>query len=75
MPVAQITAEPVAHLRVGAEDAVPIHLRGQRGLHRAQLDAALLRHRGNARGQAAAQGHQHVLDRGDSLVLRGELQT
>src|SRR5690349_21955048 len=43
-------AEAVADVRVGAEDAVQVHVRGHARLHRAQLDPPLLRHRRAARG-------------------------
>jgi len=41
---------------------------------RAELDLALLRHGRDARREAAAQRHEHVLDRRDAVVLGGELE-
>ena len=41
-------------------------------LHRTQLNLALLGDRRDTGGQAAAQGNQHILDRRDAVVLRGE---
>jgi hypothetical protein len=41
-------------------------------LHRTQLNLSLLGDRRDAGGKAAAQGDQHVLDRRDAVVLRGE---
>src|SRR5262245_65425963 len=67
-------AETVAHIRVGTEDPVQVHLGGGGGPHRPQLDRPLLGDGGHACGQAAAEGDQHNLHRRDTLVLRGELQ-
>ena len=61
--------EAVADVAVHAEDAADVHAPVNRGRHTAQLDLAVLRHRGDAGGQAAGQGHEHVLDRRGAVVL------
>src|SRR5689334_21245015 len=55
-------AEAVADVRVGAENPVQVHLGGQGGPYRPELDRPLLGDGGDARGQASAQGDQDVLD-------------
>src|SRR5205823_12124981 len=67
-------AEAVADIRVGAENPVQVHLGGEGGPHRPQLDRPLLGDGGHASGQAAAEGDQDILHRRDTVVLRGELQ-
>ena len=64
--------EAVADVAVGAEDPADVVVALDRRLDRAQLDAAVLRDRRHARGQAARQPDEQVLDRRDAVVLRGE---
>ena len=66
------TVEAVAHVRVDAEHALQVHAAFERRAHRVQLDVAVLRHRGDARGQAAGEADEHVLDRRGAVVRRGE---
>src|ERR1700730_10871565 len=63
---------PVADVAVDAEDAANVHLAFDLRLDGPQLDAAILRHGGNAGGQTAREADEHVLDRGDPVILRGE---
>ena len=65
-------AEAVARLRVGPEDAEDVHRALDGRGDRAQLDATVLGHGGDAGGQAAAQRRQDDLHRGGALVQRGE---
>ena len=62
----------VAHVAVDAEDAADVHRAFELRLDRPQLDAAILRHRGDAGGQAAREADEHVLDRRDAVILGGE---
>src|SRR4051812_22235052 len=65
-------AEPVADVAVDAEDAAYVHRALDRRGHPAQLDLPVLRYRRDARGQAAAESGQAVLDRRRAVVLRRE---
>src|SRR5262245_64784082 len=67
-------AESVPDLRVGAEDAVDVHVSLDGRVDRAELDLALLRDRGDARRQAASERREGELDRGGAVVLGGELE-
>ena len=49
-----------------------VHLAFELRLDRPQLDAAILRDGGDAGGEAAREADEHVLDRRDAVVLRGE---
>src|SRR6516225_7096591 len=51
----------VAYVAVDAEDAVEIHLPFELRLHRAQLYAAVLRHRRHTRRETAGETDQHQL--------------
>ena len=62
----------VADVAVGTEDPADVVRALDRRLDRAQLDAAVLRDRRHARGQAARQADQQVLDRRDAVVLGRE---
>ena len=62
----------VAHVAVDAEDAADVHLAFELRLDRAQLDAAILRDGRDAGREAAREPDEHVLDRRDAVVLRGE---
>ena len=64
--------EAVADVAVGAEDAADVVVALDRRLDRAQLDAAVLRDRRHAGGQAARQADEEVLDRRDAVVLGRE---
>ena len=64
--------EAVAYVGVDAEDAVQVHVALDVRLDRAELDAAVLRHRGDAGGQAARERRKHDLDRGGAVVRGGE---
>ena len=66
------TGEAIADLGIGAQDSMEILVGLDGCLHRAQLNLAMLGDRGDASRQAAAQRDQHILDRGDAVVLRGE---
>src|SRR5687768_15164198 len=62
----------VADVAVHPEDSADVHLAFELRLDRAQLDAPILGHRGNAGGQAAGEADEHVFDRRDPLVFGGE---
>src|SRR3984957_18359917 len=62
----------VAGVAVGAEDPADVVPALDRGLDRAELDAAVLRDGRDTPGQAAGQADQEILDRRDALVLRRE---
>src|ERR1017187_6345084 len=62
----------VADVAVGTEDPADVMAALDRGLDRAQLDAAVLRHGRNTPRQAARQADEEVLDRRDAIVLRRE---
>ena len=64
--------EAVADVAVGAEDAADVVVALDGRLDRAQLDAAVLRDRRDAGGQAARQADEEVLDRRDAVVLGRE---
>src|SRR3984957_14787758 len=51
----------IAHIAVDTEDAVQVHLALKFRLHRAQLDAAVLRHGCHARSQATRKANQYEL--------------
>ena len=63
---------PLLHLGVAAEDAEDVHVALDRGLDRLELDAPVLRHGRDARGEAAREAHEHELDGRRPLVLGGE---
>ena len=65
-------AEPVAHVAVDAEDAGDVHLTFEGCRDRAQLDLPVLGDGGDAGGEAAGQGDEHVLDGCRPVVLGGE---
>ena len=69
-----IVAEAVADVGVGAEDAVQVHGGLDVAYTEPQLDAALLGDGGDARREAAAEGHEDVLRRRDAVVLGREQQ-
>src|ERR1700689_4694978 len=62
----------VADVAVGAEDAADVVPALDRGLDRAQLDAAVLRDRRDTPRPAAPQADGEVLDRRDAVVLGRE---
>ena len=62
----------VADLGVHAENALDVHRAFDVRFDRAQLDAAVLRDRGNAGGQTAGKADEQELDRRDALVLGRE---
>src|SRR3954468_15812167 len=64
--------EAVAHLGIAAQDAEDVHVALDAGLHRLELDVAVLRDGGHAGGQAGRQPDEDVLDRGRAVVLGGE---
>ena len=64
--------EAVADVAVDAEDPADVLRALDRRLDRAQLDAAVLRDRRDARRQAARQADEEVLDRRDAVVLGRE---
>ena len=65
-------AEAVADLGIGTQDSMYILVGLDGRLHRPQLNLAMLGDRRDTGGKAAAQGNQHILDRRDAVVLRGE---
>ena len=66
--VTLMSLKPLRTSRVGAEDAADVVRALDRRLDRVQLDAAVLRDRRHAGGQAAGQPDEQVLDRGDAVV-------
>src|SRR6185437_15006898 len=64
--------EAVADVAVRPEDPADVVRALELRLDRAQLDAAVLGDRGHARGQAAGQADEQVLDRRDAVVGRRE---
>jgi hypothetical protein len=62
----------VADVAVDAKDAADVHLAFEIRFDRAQLNAAILRDCRHTGGQAARETDQHVLDRRDGVILRGE---
>ena len=65
-------AVAVAHVAVHAENPLDVHLAFELRLDRAELDTTILRNRRDARGEAARQPDEDVLDRRDPVVLRRE---
>ena len=62
-------AEPVADVRIGAEDAEDVHVALDRRGDRSELNPAILCHRGDAGGEATAECGEDDLDRGGATVL------
>src|SRR5690606_21530914 len=64
--------EAVAYVAVYAKDALQVHARFERRLDRVQLNAAILRHGGDAGRQAGGKTDEDILHRRRTLVLGGE---
>ena len=62
----------VAHVAVDAENALDVHGPFELRLDRPQLDAPILRDRGDASRQAACETDEHVFDRRRAEILGGE---
>ena len=62
----------VAHVAVDAEDALDVHRAFELGLHRAQLNAAVLRDGRDASGEAARKTREHELDGRRAAILGRE---
>src|SRR6266545_782499 len=63
------TAEAVADVRIGPEDAQDVHAALDRRRDRSELNPAILCHRGDAGGEATAECGEHDLNRGGAPVF------
>src|SRR4029079_4693382 len=62
----------IADVAVDAENAANVHRAFELRFDRPELNPAILCDRGNARREAAGETDQHVLNRRDAVILRGE---
>ncbi len=70
--ITRMAEKPLRISGIHAEDAAHVDVALDRRADRAELDAAMLRHGGDAAGQAAGERGQHDLGRRRGAVMGGE---